>query len=269
MEFDELDDILENVEIIDGTEDTSTKNLSEETELVIVNETNPLDEEENLDLGEKGAMDENLDIEEDDTILENAETEVAMEDSTDTPIDTSIDTDIELTETIQFDLDEDSQGINETEIFFEDEDDEISIEIDMPEDDSSEAISTDIEDALYEEKTEIEVDNKLDNDNLDSINEIDNLASMSEDFDDSFGRMENFEHFDVDSDLDLSMSIDNTLLEERNTVEKTQNTEKFLLEQIANEISSLRNEISELKKELACSTEKASTEADISMVFRK
>ena len=116
-------------------------------------------------------MDENLDIEEDDTILENAETEVAMEDST----DTSIDTDIELDETIQFNLDEDRQEINETEIFFEDEDDEISIEIDMPEDDSSEAISTDIEDALYEEKTEIEVDNKLDNDNLDSINEIDNL----------------------------------------------------------------------------------------------
>ena len=265
MEFDELDDILENVEIIDGTEDTSTKkNLSEETELVIVNETNPLDEEENLDLGEKGAMDENLDIEEDDTILENAETEVAMEDST----DTSIDTDIELDETIQFNLDEDRQEINETEIFFEDEDDEISIEIDMPEDDSSEAISTDIEDALYEEKTEIEVDNKLDNDNLDSINEIDNLASMSEDFDDSLDTMESFEHFDVDSDLDLSMSIDNTLLEERNTVEKTQNTEKFLLEQIANEISSLRNEISELKKELACSTEKkVSTEADVSNGF--
>ena len=265
MEFDELDDILENVEIIDGTEDTSTKkNFSEETESAIVNETSPLDEEKNLNLGEKGAMDENLDIEEDDTILENAETEVAMEDST----DTSIDTDIELDETIQFNLDEDSQEINETEIFFEDEDDEISIEIDMPEDDSSEAISTDIEDALYEEKTEIEVDNKLDNDNLDSINEIDNLASMSEDFDDSLDTMESFEHFDVDSDLDLSMSIDNTLLEERNTVEKTQNTEKLLLEQIANEIASLRTEISELKKELACSTEKkASTEADISNGF--
>ena len=78
---------------------------------------------------------------------------------------------------------------------------------------------------MQEEKTEIEVDNKLDNDNLDSINEIDNLASMSEDFDDSLDTMENFEHFDVDSDLDLSMSIDNTLLEERNTVEKMQNTE--------------------------------------------
>jgi|GEM_PF-1596670 len=258
MEFNELDEILDNVEIL---KETVKQDISADTEHSEQFQSDMLDES-------MPSKENDLNVEEDDIILENAETEAIMEDSTDTPIDTSIDTDIELTETIQFDLDEDSQGINETEIFFEDEDDEISIEIDMPEDDSSEAISTDIEDALYEEKTEIEVDTNLDNDNLDSINEIDNLASMSEDFDDSLDTMENFEHFDVDSDLDLSMSIDNTLLEERNTVEKTQNTEKFLLEQIANEISSLRNEISELKKELACSTEKkASTEADISNGF--
>ncbi len=258
MEFNELDEILDNVEIL---KETVKQDISADTEHSEQFQSDMLDES-------MPSKENDLNIEEDDIILENAETEAIMEDSTDTSIDTSIDTDIELDETIQFNLDEDRQEINETEIFFEDEGDEISIEIDMPEDDSSEAISTDIEDALYEEKTEIEVDTNLDNDNLDSINEVDNLASMSEDFDDSLDTMENFEHFDVDSDLDLSMSIDNTLLEEHDTDEKIQNTEKLLLEQIANEIASLRTEITELKKELACSTEKkASTEADVSNGF--